>query len=424
MFKYVFFVVFFAVSSAAVSASEAMKLFACDTCSVLGMQQIAESQAPLLQCESGINPETGVADVEYWLNNSNCYAPTKELLVANPETRVAFKFRVKTHNPNAGESGYVMSLPLSDLDHEIITAYFDIHSTFYSAVEEFNNTYMASGLSSSLDPARGLFNAAESSAASSNQYSTLTNNTASSPDATCKNSAAAHLFSSLENKKRLKDDMRNAIIESMGRKSWRQYTTTLETTGNSTTRGMTISIGTGFNVQSTHSVTVDKTYIEQTPYISPVGAQICSSSWFGERCEPANPINYIQYKVSYAGNFNTKGTQLNQLDLIFDLNPATSVIDGYSVRDITGHGSGGSSLNIQYIQDSCLAKYINDLSPGDTDFVGEGPLGMPYDYDFGSGMATLCEQQITYRACTNTGGGTAEGCHNLTFTTLKPCSNP
>ncbi len=113
------------------SATEPLQLFACDSCDAAQLQQIAMAQTPALHCNAL------QSDAQH---QQTCYAPVKQLLVANPVTDTAFKFEVKGRNLLAGQSGYVAQVPLSDAEQEIVTTYATLYSTITETATAFENT--------------------------------------------------------------------------------------------------------------------------------------------------------------------------------------------------------------------------------------------------------------------------------------------
>lgn len=397
-------IMFFLFSSLSVSANTQLQLFACDTCNVQRMQQIAELQAPLLHCDSGINPETGMADIEYWENNATCYAPTKDLLVVNPATRTAFKYRVKGHNPMAGESGYVMTLPMTPDESEIVQTYYDLFNAFAVGIEALNAP-IASSSSQSLSPQGGTMAG----------YLASNNSSTQGVSETCLNSAAAHFYSSAENRQRLTSELRKAISDEVGRQTWRDFTSSLLPTGAVSSGELTITAGVTAGVSGSTSVAVQQQYIESSFVINPVGARSCS--FFGLWCQEADADNNILYKVTYVGNVTTRG--VNQLQLQLEL-LTMSTVDGLSGADLLG---GMARANITSKPNSCLAQLINNTTSSDGGFVSEGPLGEPTPHDFGNGTLNFCEQSKTVRTCSNSGSGSKFVCYDTTFITLTMCAN-
>lgn len=404
MLKINFSLVFFLLSSLSLNANAQLQLFACDTCNVQRMQHIAELQAPLLQCEGGINPETGVADIEYWENNATCFAPTKDLLVVNPVTRTAFKYRVKGHNPIAGESGYVMTLAMTPDESEIVQTYYDLFHAFADGIQALHSP-IATSSNQSLSPQSMLLADDVASSSTSNQ----------GISANCLNSAAAHFYSSAENRQRLTNELRGAIKDEVGRQTWRDFTSSLLATGAVSSGELSITTGVAAGISGSTSVAVQQQYIESTFVINPVGARSCR--FFGAWCQEADSENNILYKVTYVGNVTTRG--VNQLQIQLEL-LTMSTVDGLSGADLLG---GMARANITRKPDSCLAQLINSTTSSDGGFVSAGPLGEPTPYNFGNGTLNYCEQSKTVRTCTNTGSGSQFVCYDTTFISLTLCAN-
>lgn len=397
------------LTSASVSGSEQLQLFACDTCSVQTMQHIAELQAPLLQCEGGINPETGVIDVDYWENNANCYAPTKDLLVVNPLQRVAFKYRVRGHNPTSSEPGYVVSLSMNASELEIVQTYYDLYNSFLNSIQmlnDYSTTSSYSTISSAYERSSlSTFNEAETMQLSTNQ----------SVSEDCLNSAAAHLYSSEQNKNRIFNAMRTAIKNEVDKQTWRDFTSSLLTTGIVSTGGLTITAGLSPGVSGALSVSVEQQYIQNTLTVNPVGARNCR--FFGLICSPEDENNQIHYRVLYHGNVTTSG--ISHLQLEFQMLTNISKVEGYSLPTLLS----SASLSLTSSPNSCLSQLVNSTSPGQSGFVSAGPLGSPTEYNFGDGPKNYCEQTKIVRTCTNTGSGSTFVCYDNVFTTLTMCPN-
>lgn len=392
--KKVFLLVFLSLLSMNVSASNQLQLFGCDSCDIQQMQQIAALQAPLLQCEEGINPDTGAADSDQGENNATCYAPTKDLFVANPLTKKAFKYRVKADNLKMGEPGYVMSLSINADELEIIQTYYDLHQAFTTSIAELSTTPPASTL-----PKSGVKNHFEAFS-----------NTSSGVSEACLNSAAAYLYSSEQNKNRLLDEMRTAIRAEMGRQTSRDFTSSLPSKGSVSAGSLTITAGTRPGVSGMASVAVEQQFIEYTSLITPVRASSCNG--FGLWCKEGDVNNQIHYKVTYSGDITTKG--INTLLPHFQLRTDISKIEG--IRPSTLFGAAQVRIEDPA---SCLAQLIREVKPGDLSFVDLGPISSPATYNFGKGPASFCTQSKTVRTCTNTGAASA--CTDTTFLELTTC---
>lgn len=110
--------------------------YSCDTCDYKDAVNFAETlhEAPLCVA-SGLDEELISPDSTIY----SCETTEKELIIANPLTKAAFKFRIKTEQRSTYSNTYdviVTDVSLEDFESTAINVFYDIDADFRNAVQE------------------------------------------------------------------------------------------------------------------------------------------------------------------------------------------------------------------------------------------------------------------------------------------------
>ncbi|WP_423187861.1 hypothetical protein ACO1PK_06505 [Alishewanella sp. d11] len=376
----------------ATNVSYQIDIAVCDICNLQSARELALTKAPPIQCSG--DPTLTEQPV--------CSAEMKELIVANPVALTAYKFRVqRSHVNNLGQQ---QQLELNWGEQQIVNRFFEIDREIREAVWAINGE-----LGTYQQPARQ-FNYAEANAAPA------------SSAADCQNSAAAHLFSSKQNRGRLQDVLRTGIANEIGQNSWRQYVTSLELTG--ITGGSKLIVKGGLSPSASAEVSGNFSFdvTEQSVLLRALGGSSCSL--FGRFCSE-DMDNIINYHVSYAGRADTRG--IDKVQLEFALHPGTSRFDGVMVNLLLAQGEPPHGINIQELPpESCLAQLLKTQQDNydqglPSDVLSDGQISLPLDRDFGDGLGNrpVCKQTTTITVCTGTPDNMV--CRPKTFHSMRLC---
>jgi hypothetical protein len=126
-----------AFSALSVQPAQAQQIdtYACDRCDEAGAIALARSKAPALNCS--LNAAPGQIPT---IEDQICTATQKTLIVANPQTRLAFKFNVHSEPDGAYQQMVTVNpVALSPVEQELLVTFYNIHQDFSQAVQNFSS---------------------------------------------------------------------------------------------------------------------------------------------------------------------------------------------------------------------------------------------------------------------------------------------
>jgi hypothetical protein len=121
----------FSALSVQPAQAQLIDTYACDRCDEAGAIALARSKAPALNCS--LNNAPGQIPT---IEDQICTATQKTLIVANPQTRLAFKFNV--HSEPDGAYQQIVTAkpePLDQIEKKLLAAFYVTHQDFVQAVQ-------------------------------------------------------------------------------------------------------------------------------------------------------------------------------------------------------------------------------------------------------------------------------------------------
>lgn len=281
--------------------------YVCDSCDNQEAQLLAESYAPAAQCEYTNPPGTVVKP-----DDMNCSAAPLELIVVNPVTEQAVKYRVQQNCTSMGCNPEVSlsKLRLTADERAVLATYYDIESSINDAVGQMNEMIEKS--------IRGDFSALK--AGSEEQCSANPMDYFTKPDT--------------------KSDIDKAIAEkvkrNIGDRPWSQYMTIspMDPVGFRIDRG---SAQLSFNEKHRTREVYERYFFGATP-------------------EQKN-LNNLNFSVDYLGRISAQ-PGLSSWGIRLSVDRSTSWVDGYRLSNLT---PDGGSVNLTDVISSmpCFRQFLS-----------------------------------------------------------------
>ncbi|MDP5212312.1 hypothetical protein ORJ66_04560 [Pseudoalteromonas tunicata] len=343
-------------------SSENIKVYSCDECSLQSMDVLARSKAKPLQCYFNNDPGSipGV-------NEQECFTTSVTLIVANPISKNAKKYQVKSiPNGHLEKIIRVEIIALSSAEHTLLSRFYDVDQEFR---ENISNTTLSGSYSLNQSPKE------------SYDFERFMSNLGlqSQVDSNCQNHPAASLKSARAQDVLYKK-MSRELLSNMNGQSWKEYTTSTNLTGG----GIQFGAGAlGLSISMEHNT--QKIYIR--------------NKW--------DDYNKFIFEVSYRGIHNENGEK--ELELVFFIDKDASLIDG---RSLTSWFLPRNDFRNEPISE-CMVQYIESITESST------PLGAigGSNPGSGSGNAGGCIEA----ALVTTHGCTPWSCNKQTFYVVRAC---
>lgn len=335
------------------SLASNIDVYSCNTCNYQQAVKVAEQhfQAPSCHWEQPGSQE------EFGGSGYVCKSAKKELIVANPDTKIAYKFQVTT-SAEFDFTTTVKDLSLSSKEQSLLDSFYSIDGDIKSAVKSISNTAY-------------------------NKSSVLWV-TASTSSGGCENSPISY-FQDPRTASNIHKDFSSKLTEKMGSSSWHDFITDTDVTGG----GLTIEKdGIGAQISFQHN--------EMKNYISKV---------YGNSLD-----NILVFEVSYAGEINFNGKR--QISFNYSLQRGASFIDGIEVDMLFGNGSKIDTTKTKL--SNCVLDYIKNTGTPEGG-SSSGGIG-----DSGSGSNNgggMCLKKYNVTTCSTVNGDTH--CTNASF--IIPC---
>ncbi|RUO62240.1 hypothetical protein [Pseudidiomarina insulisalsae] len=384
------------------NARETIDIYVCDNCdSYSAMEAIAYGEAFPVECfegpmlEGGVSPSTDSGSTS---TTAQCFAPPRLLIVASPHNEIARKFVVQAPNPFTGHPGLASTQFINVDEQAVLDKLYDLEKVVREALSAINN---------------GTALTLPSLAQVQHSSSVSTQTTDGNVDESCLTSAAAHVFSSDENKRELERQMATALMDEIGARSWNEFTSTLQLSGTSSSNGLTISVGTDTSVSAGVEGTVHYEHRTSRVTLIPVGGESCVIGSF--LCDGPDPENVIIYDVIYSGNINSGS--INELNFSFVMNLNTSNIDGVDVGMILDRGVHRAEND----PDSCLSQFVAAIDETSPIFIDEETLSGPQQIATDEGEITACLSTKSVRACVTRDDDNAQRCSSVVMFYYKLC---
>ncbi|MFQ6370665.1 hypothetical protein [Shewanella sp. YIC-542] len=320
------------------SLASNIDVYSCNTCNYQQAVKVAEQhfQAPSCHWEKpGYQEEFGGGGYV-------CKSAKKELIVANPDTKIAYKFQVTT-SAEFDFTTTVKELSLSSKEQSLLDSFYSIDKDIKSALKSISNTEY-------------------------NQSSVLW---VSASSDICKNSPISYF----QDPRTVHKDFSNKLTAKMRSSSWHDFITDTEFTGG----GLTIEkggIGAKFSFQ----------HNEMKNYISKI---------YGNSLD-----NILVFEVNYAGEINFDGKR--QINFNYSLQRGASFIDGIEVDMLFGTGSQIDTTKT--LLSNCVLDYIKKkgtIESGSSSGGGMG--GNDSGSNNGGGM---CLNKYNVTTCSTVNGDT------------------
>lgn len=348
--------------------------YACDTCDAQGAQVLAKSYAPPAQCHF-TNPPGTVATPD----DMDCFAEPRNLIVVNPITQQAYKYRVQIECFGTWCSNDVSltTLTLTNDEQEVMATYYDIDSSMRNAIGQMNEMIAMS--------IRGEFSSMSSAS-----------------DTQCSANPMDY-FTNLNVKRDIEAAIAEKIKQQVNNRPWSEYITT------------TYLGPTGFRIgRRTADVSVNQRHISQPAY---------ERYFFGDTPEEKNKNN-LNFRVNYIGRVSDQ-LGLSSWGIELSVQRSTSWVDGHRLSNLTPSG-GTVNLTESLADMPCFAEYIEQSS--DTEIIGPpvqeggGDDGGGHGSNPGGGSSSmeLCPARTTATVCSTTSDG-VQSCTVTIFHSLQPC---
>lgn len=354
------------------SQASQITAYACDTCNAQGAQVLARSYAPEPQCYF-TNPPGTIATPD----DMACSAPPRNLIVTNPLTQQAFKYRVQRQCYDTWCSNDVVltTLSLTADEQEVMALYYDIDSSMRSAIGQMNEMIAMS--------IRG-------------DFVSMT----STPGAQCSANPMDY-FTNPSVRLQVKNSVKQKIINQVRHQPWSEYITT-------SYMGPT---GFRFGVR-TADVSFSQRHITQPAY---------ERYFFGDTSEERNRNN-LNFRVDYVGRISDQ-PGVTSWGLRLSVDRSTSYVDGHTIGGLT---PGGGTVNLTGSQADmpCFNEFIENqsgeiVSPVGPDSGGSGGAPTPPGSGGDSGGGS-CRSTTSATVCSTTSDG-AQTCSTTVYHFLTVC---
>lgn len=373
--KYILVLLFIFIFTRSAGASE-LVAYACDTCDSQGAQVLAKSYTPQVQCTFTNPPGTWPTP-----DDVDCYGPPAQVIVVNPLTQQAFKYRVQQMcQGNQCDSDVSLThLTLSVDEQWIMATYYDIDSTMRSSIGQMSGM-MALALS--------------------NEYLYSTNSASEQCPAN-----PMDYFTNPTTQRNIEREIATNVSSKVGNRPWSEYITTNYVGPSS------FQIGKG-----TANVTIDQKSVSQPAF----------ERYFFGTDNSFRLNNNLNFRVNYLGRISDQpGVSTMGLQLIVDR--STSWVDGFRLSNLTPNG-GTVDLSGSLDSMPCFKQFLESqqseiIGPpveGGGGGVGGGEGGSPLPGDDSSGWQR-CPAETRSATCSTTVTDGVTTCTITIFQFLKPC---
>lgn len=337
----------------------------CDTCNFSEAQKIATLYYDRPMCHvsnlNGNNAEFGVTTYQ-------CDNTSKDIIIANPLSKVAYKFNVSTQQQSIYSTALNINannVALSAAESAALEEFYQIDSSFRQGVKDAGTV-----LSSHADFSSTLSN-------KSNSDFGLRHLATASNSEECVDHPS-HYLTSEGAQRTVKQEMRAQISSRLGNQSWNDFSTDTDITGGGIQIGKD-SFGISLSLQH-----------------NKVG--IFATRSYG------NPANKLVFAVSYYGEVKTGGAR--DLNLGFDLVQSASLVDGIEI----GTFMSGTAVDLSTTAVSnCLIQNLESIngatieqSSGSGGSTGSGPDGGSFGIPIIGGGG--CTKTVRYTTCSTAHG--------------------
>ncbi|MCF2846836.1 hypothetical protein NH514_06555 [Pseudoalteromonas sp. ACER1] len=340
------------------ASQEPMEVYSCDTCDYEKASIIAKEHFKIPSCRWEAVPG---GQVEFGQSLFICDTSSKDLIVANPIEKIAFKFNVRATNISSTTPEYGFTSTVNDLS--LTTSEKDLLNTFYTIDQDFRSAVSSSSYISS------------SVLQSSFQQMYNTSNN----EDNC-NTHPTSYFESPRSQSEVHDELTNNLANELDGANWFDFFEDTDFSGG----GLTLSKdGLGFQINLQHN--------EIGTFISKV---------YG------SSNNLLNFEVKYSGEINIGGTR--KLNLTYKLNRGASTIDGIRMNLLFSPVVDLTDVAIS----NCLSDFIEENSEI-IDSGSGGGSGTPDEGEPGSGqtgggssIGGSCTRKVKTRVCSTDHNGT------------------
>ncbi len=351
----------FSALSVQTAQAQLIDTYACERCDEASAITLAKSKAPALNCS--LNTAPGQIPT---IEDQICTATQKTLIVANPQTRLAFKFNVHSEPDGAYQQMVTVNpVALSPVEQELLATFYNLHQEFSQAVQQF----------SSLNQSSSAFN--------SQNLTTFTEEKQqfySTTAAECDSHPTSYLTSTMK-QLNLENTMRAQILANMNGQTWKNYSAS----HSSNTVNLTSGRG---GLKLSFQNDGEKFYVRKVWDIN----------------------NVFTFAASYEGDFDVNGTK--SLEVVFSLNKELSRVDGIPLSYLLAENVGLKDTKLS----NCMVEYIKSIQQYSSVIGGSGPTQPGRQPGGSAGAGGLCNHNVKAYACT------PWSCREQIFITLRPCN--
>ena len=301
----------------------------------------------------------------------NCNTSAKDVIVANPVTRTAYKFNVTATNANSDSETLSITATdasLTSIEIDSLETFYHIHAEFLKAANTVvyaNNFYSASGLKAG---------SASSSAPGINE-SNLSPLSSNQQGGDCSNHPS-HYMTGPGAQRRIHREMREQIASKIGNTDWADFNEDYDFTGlgfRVSKDGGGVNLGWSIEKQGVYAV-----------------------KYYGVD-------NVLSFNVRYKGEYKENGERNLLLD--FSLERGASLVDGIPYATFS---SGNFADLVDVLVSSCLLENLAGMADSIEINLGDGSGWIPKErYDAQYPGATLPRGgscAIRYKTCWSSQG--------------------
>lgn len=339
--------------------------FSCDTCDYNDAVLLARSLRIPLQCE-WVN-ESDTSEISTDESYLQCPATRRILIVANPLSKVAFKFGVNVTNTAThwlDERVEVIDYSLSSQERDALEKFYDIDSAVRTAVANVQSISASSVQFNQATPQ------GKKTVAKSGQLSQPSDDPCSS--------SPLQFFTSLSAERDVLGTLKEQMSDAVGTQNWFDFTEDVDLLGG----GLDISKD-GFGV----SINFSRNNVD-------------SFVTYG-----SNTDNVLSFKVTYGGDIDENNGNRG-LALAFELQKGASYVDGIPLSSLLANGQ----VNLMgTIMSNCTLEKLEEIA-GPGGVTNTPQLADFNDFPIGPGMpvpicvktirATTCSTANNERTCT------------------------
>ena len=328
----------------------------CDTCGYSDARKIAKQYYQIAKCEvSNLNDN----NPEFGQTTYQCDKTQKDIIVANPLSRMAYKFVVTAEQV----SEFSTALNINTEDTALSHAESEALQDFYEIDHEFREAVKNAGtIVTSLTSANQLYG-------DNIKLANSAQNSASSEE--CNSHPSAYLTSE-DNRRKIEKEMSDKIATRLGDDSWHDYFSNTVITGGGLQVGKD---GFGVSVALSHNK---------------MHAYAIRS--YGD------PSNALVFKAEYKGESVTNGKRKLYMDFL--LERGASRVDGI----VIGTFMSGTHVNLKdTLVSNCLIQNLESIDGAVIEISGDGGSGSSDINGGGFGNTIIggssCTKEVKYTTC-------------------------